>query len=394
MRWIPIFLALLFSSLPATAQDQQIGARTKAMGGSYTAFEDDPISIWLNPAGIAAQPDQLSISYQTYTAYPVEEVRGPNETTITSVRAESIFADPEIVPSYIGSVFQLGDEQNPMAIGICYARPYHLNYALDKVIDPNQPGFKPEANVDQSLARFRTAFAYNFRTKELGKPGFFRHISLGIGLDIGFIRWKFTSNDEDRADTTSSFGYGFGSLIGLYDNMDTLRVNLGIAYQSEIKYHFDIAPDILPAFNMPGQLNAGVTFYLLEDMPLRVTFDFQKIDWGKTAEAPLFPGQPTFEDAYNFSAGIEYRIILSEEIFLYPRAGFRIFDAPWEDKNNLPMTGTYKLVLDTKSNTFNIFTFGFGISWLTETGRFRTIDLAIDAGGDAVNAAFSYTHEF
>ena len=28
---------------PAAAQDQQVGARTKAMGGSYTAFEDDPV---------------------------------------------------------------------------------------------------------------------------------------------------------------------------------------------------------------------------------------------------------------------------------------------------------------------------------------------------------------
>ncbi len=29
----------------ALAQDQQLGARTKAMGGSYTAFEDDPVSV-------------------------------------------------------------------------------------------------------------------------------------------------------------------------------------------------------------------------------------------------------------------------------------------------------------------------------------------------------------
>ena len=190
-------LTLLFTATPAATQDQQIGARTKAMGGSYTAFEDDPISIWLNPAGIAAQPDQLSLSYQTYTAYPVEEVRGPNDTILTSVRAESIFADPEIIPSYLGSVFQLGDEKNPMAIGICYARPYHLNYAMDKVTGSTQPGYKPEANVDQSLSRFRTAFAYDFRLKEIGEPGFLTHISIGGGLDIGFIRWTFTSSEED-----------------------------------------------------------------------------------------------------------------------------------------------------------------------------------------------------
>ncbi|MDP6959865.1 MAG: hypothetical protein QF645_13760, partial [Planctomycetota bacterium] len=66
------WIVLLLVSLPVAAQDQQIGARTKAMGGSYTAFEDDPVSVWLNPAGIATQQDQLSLSYQTYTAYQVE----------------------------------------------------------------------------------------------------------------------------------------------------------------------------------------------------------------------------------------------------------------------------------------------------------------------------------
>jgi hypothetical protein len=37
--------ALLALSAGAWAQDQQVGARAKAMGGSYTAFEDDPVSV-------------------------------------------------------------------------------------------------------------------------------------------------------------------------------------------------------------------------------------------------------------------------------------------------------------------------------------------------------------
>ena len=51
-----ILFGLFSAHLAVSAQDQQLGARTKAMGGSYTAFEDDPVSIWLNPAGIATQP--------------------------------------------------------------------------------------------------------------------------------------------------------------------------------------------------------------------------------------------------------------------------------------------------------------------------------------------------
>ena len=55
MQRFPIVLFVLVLATGASAQDFQVGARTKGMGGSYTAFEDDPTSIWLNPAGIATQ---------------------------------------------------------------------------------------------------------------------------------------------------------------------------------------------------------------------------------------------------------------------------------------------------------------------------------------------------
>ena len=45
MKTTMTFATLLAFASPASAQDQQLGARTKAMGGSYTAFEDDPVSV-------------------------------------------------------------------------------------------------------------------------------------------------------------------------------------------------------------------------------------------------------------------------------------------------------------------------------------------------------------
>ncbi len=49
MRAVLVFFFLVS---PLLAQDQQMGARTKGMGGSYTAFEDDPVSVFLNPASL------------------------------------------------------------------------------------------------------------------------------------------------------------------------------------------------------------------------------------------------------------------------------------------------------------------------------------------------------
>jgi long-subunit fatty acid transport protein len=378
----------------AVAQDQQLGARTKAMGGSYTAFEDDPVSVWLNPAGIATQPDQMSVAYQTYTAYPKGIDRGPGDTIEFSVKPTTVMGDPALLPSYIGFVFQLGDAASPLAIGVCYAQPYLLTYAMDQVKDPNQAEFVPEADVQQTFGRFRLSIAKDWRIRDQGVAGFFTHVSAGIGIDMGYERWQFSGLGEDTTNSKVGIGFGLGGLLGVYDDYESFKVNLGIAYTSAVNYDFQIDPSILPAFDMPQQLNIGFTFYMLQGTPLRATIDFQWIDWSATAEKPLYDNFPGFKDALNYSIGFEYRIKIADRVSLYPRAGYRRFDAPWDSKDDLPMTGPFRLVLDTKGGEFNIFTYGVGVSWTTEAGKVRSVDFAGDAGGDAINFAMGMTLEF
>ena len=395
MKIASTFACLLAMAGSLWAQDQQIGARTKGMGGSYTAFEDDPVSIWLNPAGIATQPDQASICYQTYLGFPVDRARGPADTTEFSVEPETILVDPALLPAFLGLVFQVGDAEHPMSIGICFARPYHINYALDLVEDPAQTVFAPESNLEQGFQRFRVAFAKDFRFVPAGEPGWLTHIAAGIGLDVAYTTWRFSTATATSVDNKLGMGFGIGVLVGLFDNVDNFKVNVGLAYQSPIHFEFNIAPDIFPAFDMPEQLNIGATFYLLKESRLRATMDLQLLQWADTAEKPVFPGKPEFEDATNFSIGFEYRIdVESPKIRLFPRMGFRLFGAPWEDANDLPQTGTFKLVLDTDDDTFTIFTFGLGVSWSTEAGKTRSIDWAVDVGGDSINVAVGYNHEF
>jgi len=394
MKSLITSVTLLAMAATAAAQDQQLGARTKAMGGSYTAFEDDPVSVWLNPAGIATQPDQLSIAYQTYTAYPKGRTRGPGDTVNFTVKPVTIAGDPAVLPSYIGFVFQVGDAASPLAIGVCYAQPYLLDYAMDQVKDPNQPVFVPEAEVQQVFGRFRVSVAKDFRIKDVGVPDFFTHVSAGLGVDMGYERWHFSGLGEDTTTSNVGLGFGLGVLLGVYDDYDSFKVNLGIAYTSAVNYEFRIDPNILPSFDMPQQLNIGATFYLLQGTPLRVTIDFQWIDWSATAQRPLYNNFKGFQDAKNYSMGFEYRVKLTDKVSLYPRLGYRHFDAPWANKTDLPMTGPFRLVLDTKSGAFNLVTYGAGVSWTTEAGKVRSVDFAGDAGGDAVNFAVGLTMEF
>jgi hypothetical protein len=125
-----------------------------------------------------------------------------------------------------------------------------------------------------------------------------------------------------------------------------------------------------------------------------MTIDYQWIDWSATAQKPQYDNFHGFQDAQNYSIGFEYRVKLSERVSLYPRLGYRHFDAPWASKTDLPMTGPFRLVLDTKGQAFNLATYGAGISWTTDAGKVRSVDIAGDAGGDAINLAVGFTMEF
>jgi hypothetical protein len=390
---VPGWVLLLCAA--ASAQDQQLGARTKAMGGSYTAFEDDPVSVWLNPGAISGQPNSVSVVYQTYTTYPLHESGpGGGGATTTSAEAETTFVDPALLPSYLGAVFQVGTAEHPMALGLCYARPYHLNYSFDKVADPFQTAFSPDSNMEQSFSRFRVAFAADFLLAPRDEPGFLKHVAVGLGLDAGYETWEFTSPAGGRSDNSTGYGAGAGLLVGVYEDPNRLRISFGAAWQSGLRWDFNVEPDLFPAFNMPQQVNVGLTAYLFEGLPLRVTFDVQWIEWSETADPPLFSGKEEFEDVVNVSFGAEIRVPVSETLTIYPRAGLRRFDAPWGDPDALPSTSDYQLVLDTDDEAFTIFTFGLGLSWLSPEAKVRSIDVAGDVGGDTYNLAVGFTYEF
>jgi long-subunit fatty acid transport protein len=391
MKAIAATAILLAAAGAAAAQDQQLGARTKAMGGSYTAFEDDPVSVWLNPAGISTQPSAMSISYQSYTTYPLgEEVTATG--TRTTADAQTTLVDPAFIPSYVGLVFQIGSAESPTAIGICYARPYHLSYTMDSAEDPSQTVFVPDTNIEESFSRFRATVAKDFRLRADGATGFLTHLSAGIAIDMGYERWS-VNGAVSREDNATAPGYGLGLLLGLYDDKESVKINFGSAYQSAVNWHFNTEPRIIPAFDMPQQLNVGLTGYFLSELRLRTTVDMQWVEWSETAEDPAFPGQPGFEDALNFSVGVEYRISVTDKVSVSPRMGYRRFNAPWDDPDDLPMTSTYKLVLETKDSAFNIGTAGIGISITDERGRVWVIDVGVDFGGDSFNMALGFTYE-
>src|SRR5881394_1224773 len=96
--WV-VGVLVAVSAAPAWAQDFQVGSRAKGMGGSYTSFDEDPVSIWLNPAGIAGSPSRLAIDYQTFTQF---ELKDTGTSLGTVGKAQYGLLEPPIVPSFLG----------------------------------------------------------------------------------------------------------------------------------------------------------------------------------------------------------------------------------------------------------------------------------------------------
>jgi hypothetical protein len=373
-----VIASLLAATSLASAQEFQTGSRAKAMGGSYTAFEDDPVSIWMNPAGIATQSTQMVLSYQSYSQYPVNDakadLRGGAEIGLLS---------PVIVPSILGLVMQFGTPEHAMAAGVAFIRPTHLHMTFDTAPTDDVV----DLLVDQEFVRFRTAFAYDIRVSPPGEPGVLTHLSIGGGADIGYTEWRQSavaagSITQTFFDRRTMLGNGVGLLMGLYDNTETFKIDLGVAYNFGMRFDFGLDDKLYPVFRWPSMTTGGVTFHLLRGMPLRVTFDVQHIAWGGATNGSTVAGKESFRDVTNASMGAEYRIKLDKEgvAQIYPRAGWRYTQHMWDGELSLPAIGNEVLFIETRGAFAWSFTMGFGITWTGKDGKTRGIDAAWEQG--------------
>jgi hypothetical protein len=381
----PVCASVLLLSLASTAvaQDFQVGARAKGMGGSYTAFDEDPVAIWLNPAGIAGAPSRIAIDYQTFSQYELDD---PGAALGTQGDATTGLLDPPIVPSFIGFVSPVTkSDEVEHAFGAAMVRPFqnrltYLNGAL-------------RVQTEQQFSRFRFAWAAKWRAEEDEHGA--KTFAAGVGLDLGFSAYR--ENDDagllDRSETDTHFGFGLGMLLSVINFDDTMSVDIGVAYQSRIDFAFQIDPELFPVWDWPAMVNAGVTIKCMDKFDLRLTFDVQYIFWDQATKNDTTGAGEDFQDAINLSIGVEYYVRVAENVAVLPRAGYRRYDAPWSDPNRLPAIGNNVLSIDTRDEAFDILTLGVGVQWVTN-GKVRSVDAGLEAGGDAPNFSVGYRHDF
>jgi hypothetical protein len=395
-------LALLAcGALCAGVQDTTVGARARAMGGGSSAFEDDPLSVWCNPAGLATQQSGAALELQTYAVYRQNDVSVPP----THFSGAIGFNDPGPLPSYLGGVYQVGTVERPQAVGICFVSPVLLRMAYDAPDDFDGLGNLVSPNTwktVQRLSRLRLAYARDFKFRPAGEEGWFPHLSIGLGMDVGFssLRMEDPVIDQDRHGSKSEFGAGFGFLLGAYDNTRNLKINIGGAYQTSIS--FDLAIPVTqavrnaPALNWPNQVQLGALVYLLEGLPLRLSAEVQFVDWQNAGAPSDIPGVGRFSRTTITSFGGEYRISWSPTTLILPRLGIKLYDAPWttRDKARLPAFEEWQLRITTRAERFTVFCLGFGISFLGEGGGATSLNVSVEFGADAPVAALGAVFVF
>jgi opacity protein-like surface antigen len=310
--------------------------------------------------------------------------------------------DPVFLPSFFGLVYQIGTPELPQALGLGLATPVHLHHPF-RGPDPAVPGSPPDLTTEQHFTRLRLSYALDLALRPGDTHGFLTHVSLGVGLDLATTRFEFTSppdNEHSPVDHDFAITGGAGVQIGLFDNGENLRANLGIAYQGPAKFNFghDLsAPSgIVPFYDWPQQVQVGLALYLLDRLPLRICLEFQWTDWRTAAQESRLAGVDSFSPSTATSLGAEYRFDISPSIGLLPRVGVKYYSAPWShsSKADLPAWGHFQLYLDSRSSSFLSFSIGVGLTWGYAEGTQDTLDLAFDIGGDVPGVALSYTFQF
>ncbi|MBV8881092.1 MAG: hypothetical protein JO332_14075 [Planctomycetaceae bacterium] len=394
-----VVAVVLAAASAAQAQDFQVGTRAKGMGGSYTAFGDDPVAIWTNPAGTATQNSQVAISYQSFTQYEFGKL-GDTIPFPTRGDAEQGLLDPPISPAFLGVVVRVGEGDTEMAASIAYIRPFQIKYVYD-FFDPVLTSENVITQTDQQFSRIRAAYGISFR---LSDSAFFKTLALGAALDFVYTHYKEVDQSPDAGrdsqtfeDSESSVAYGLGLLMTLYEG-DSLRMDVGAAYNSGVHFHFDLDPVIYPVWDYPALASGGFAFYIGEGYPLRVTLDVQWVGWNRAVSEPD-PGFDHFRNTYSFSAGAEYRFKVGEKHRFFTRLGIKSYDTPWKDKNNLPAVGASQLDIETKGDRVEVLTLGVGLYWTRKSAEGETrssgIDLAIELFGETQYLiGLSYTYQF
>ncbi len=293
-------------------QQNQHGARAKAMGGAFTALANDPSAIYWNGAGLT-QLNGTHLMLGTHLLTPASTFRGIAPSTAYSYMESQMFT-----PTHLFASHKL---DNRLAIGLGFTSPYGSGTKW------NEDWVGRYITTETKLQTFvlMPTVAYEiFNGFSLSASFVYSFANVLIERMIPQYPFEGDAKISLEGDENFAYGYNFGLM---YKPLDWLSI--GGAFRSEVEYNFegsatatgtpqlvdrfpkgDISATLVTPMNLVGGLAVDVTDRF------KLSADFQWVGWSSYdvlavdfADYPDISSPRDYEDAYIIRFGGEYQLI-------------------------------------------------------------------------------------
>lgn len=295
-------------------QQNQHGARAKALGGAFTAVANDPSAIYWNGAGLT-QLSGTRIMLGTHILSPASTFRGVAPAKDYSFMESQIFTPTHLFVSHTmdnGLAFGLGFTQ-PFGSGTKWGEEWVGRYIA----------------TETKLQTFvlLPTIAYEF-AKGYSVSATFVYSWANVLIERMVPQYPFAGDAKIslEGDAKSAFGYNFGLMAKPLD-----WLTLGASLRSEVEYDFEgtatvTGSEVLSANFPKGDISAtlvtplNITGGLAIDLTKRVrlSMDYQWVGWSsydvlavdfKDEQYADVSSPKEYKDSYIIRFGAEYQFI-------------------------------------------------------------------------------------
>ncbi len=309
-----VFIAYSLQLYAGGFQQNQHGARAKAMGGAFTAVANDPSAIYWNGAGLT-QFSGTKLMIGTHILAPASTFRGVAPSTEYSYMESQIFTPTHLFISHTldnGLAFGLGFTQ-PFGSGTKWGEDWVGRYIA------TQTKLQTFVLLPTVAYEFYDGFSVSAT---------FVYSWANVLIERMITQYPFEGDAKVslEGDASSAFGYNFG-LMG----KPTDWLTLGVSFRSEVEYNFEgtattTGSDVLAANFPQGDIAAtlvtpmNITGGIAVDLTdrLKISMDYQWVGWSSydvlavdfADEQYADVSSPReYKDSYILRFGGEYRFI-------------------------------------------------------------------------------------
>lgn len=293
-------------------QQNQHGARAKALGGAFTGLANDPSAIYWNGAGLT-QLKGTQIMLGTHLLTPSSTFRG-----IAPDKSYSYMETQLFTPSHF---FGSHNFDNGLAIGLGFTTPYGSGTKWDE----DWVGRYITTETKLQTFILMPTIAYEF-TEGLSVSASFVYSFANVLIERMIPQYPFDGDAKISLDGEDkfAFGYNFGLL---YKPLDWLSI--GGTFRSEVEYGFEgtatttAAPQLIDRFPKgditatlitPMNIVGGIAVNVSDRFSLSA--DYQWVGWSsydslavQFADYDDVSSPREYENSYIIRFGGEYLIV-------------------------------------------------------------------------------------